>query len=96
MTSAVAHRRELVSALVAGGAVRSRWLRRAFEDTPREVFVPRFHRRSASGQKVLVDGADPLHREQWLRGVYTDDVLTVQLTPAPDLVDQAGAPDRST
>jgi protein-L-isoaspartate(D-aspartate) O-methyltransferase len=96
MTSAMAHRRELVSALVVDGAVRSRWLRRAFEDTPREVFVPRFHRRSESGQKVLVDGTDPAQRDQWLHGVYTDDVLTVQLTPAPDLVDRAGAPTSSS
>ncbi len=44
MTAAVALRRKLVSELVASGAVRSPWLQRAFEDTPREVFVPRFYR----------------------------------------------------
>ena len=96
MTSAVAHRRDLASALVSGGAVRSPWLQRAFHDTPREAFVPRFYRRSESGQKVLVDGTDPAQREQWLRGVYTDDALTIQLTPAPDLVDRAGAPTSSS
>ncbi|MGH3683654.1 MAG: hypothetical protein ACRDSM_01045 [Pseudonocardiaceae bacterium] len=96
MTSAVAHRRELVHALVAGDTVRSPWLRRAFEDTPREVFVPRFYRRSECGQKVVVDGTDPAQRDEWLRGVYTDDVVTVQLTPAPDLVDRVGAPTSSS
>jgi protein-L-isoaspartate(D-aspartate) O-methyltransferase len=95
MTNAVAHRRDLASALVAGGAVRSLWLQRAFEETPREMFVPRFYR-SESGREVLVDGTDPRQHEQWLRGVYTDEVLTVQLTPAPDLADGAGAPTSSS
>jgi protein-L-isoaspartate(D-aspartate) O-methyltransferase len=95
MTRAVEHRRDLVSALVAGGAVRSPWLRRAFEETPREMFVPRFYR-SESSREVLVDGNDPQQHEQWLRGVYTDEVLTVQLTPAPDLANGAGAPTSSS
>lgn len=67
MTSAVAHRRDLASTLVAGGAVRSSWLLRAFEETPREKFIPRFYR-SESGREVLVDGTDPQQHEQWLRG----------------------------
>lgn len=92
----MAHRRELVDALVSSGTVHSPWLRRAFQDTPREVFVPRFYHRSASGQKVLVDGTDPAQRARWLRGVYTDEALTVQLTPAPDLLDRAGAPTSSS
>jgi protein-L-isoaspartate(D-aspartate) O-methyltransferase len=96
VTAAVAHRRDLASALVSGGAVRSLWLQRAFEETPREVFVPRFYRRSGSGQKVLVDGTDPAQRDEWLRGVYTDEVLMVQVTPAPDLIDRAGAPTSSS
>ena len=96
MTAAVMHRRDLAGALVASGAVRSHWVRRAFEETSRETFVPRFYRRSESGRKMLVDGTDPRQRDEWLRGVYTDDVLRVQLTPAPDLVDGAGAPTSSS
>lgn len=96
MRAAVARRRNLADALVSTGAVRSPWLRRAFQDTPREVFVPRFYHRSVSGQKVLVDGTDPAQRKQWLRGVYADEALTVQLTPAPDVVDHAGAPTSSS
>src|ERR671927_228289 len=96
MTNALEHRRDLAAALVTSGAVHSPWLRRAFEDTPREVFVPRFYRWSESGQQVLVDGTDPAQREEWLRGVYTDDVLPVQLIPAPDIVDPAGAPTSSS
>jgi protein-L-isoaspartate O-methyltransferase len=92
----IAHRWDFADALVFNGVVHSPWLRRAFQDTPREVFVPRFYRRLESGQKVLVDGTDPAQREQWLRGVYTDEALTVQLTPAPDLVDRAGAPTSSS
>lgn len=95
MTSAVAHRRDLASGLVAGGVVRSRWLRRAFEETPREMFVPRFYR-SEYGREVLLDGTDPQQQQEWLRGVYTDAALTVQLTPAPDLAHGAGAPTSSS
>ncbi|MGB8963957.1 MAG: methyltransferase domain-containing protein [Pseudonocardiaceae bacterium] len=57
--------------------------------------VPRFYR-SESGREVLVDGTDPQQHEQWLRGVYTDEALTVQLTPAPDLANGAGAPTSSS
>ncbi len=60
------------------------------------MFVPRFYR-SESGREVLVDGADPRQHDEWLRGVYTDDVLTVQLTTAPDLAEgAAGAPTSSS
>jgi protein-L-isoaspartate O-methyltransferase len=97
VTSALDYRHDLASALVAAGAVRSRWLRRAFEETPREMFVPRFYRsESASGGEVLVDGTGPGQQEQWLRGVYADEVLTVQLTPAPDLANGAGLPTSSS
>lgn len=95
MTAATERRRQLASALVADGAVHSPWLRRAFEDTPREMFVPRFYR-SESGREVLVDGTDAQQHDEWLHGVYTDEALTVQLTPAPDLADAAGAPTSSS
>ncbi len=95
MTGALEYRKDLASALVTGGAVHSPWLRRAFEETLREMFVPRFYR-SESGRDVLVDGTDPRQHEEWLRGVYTDEVLTVQLTPAPDLANGAGAPTSSS
>ncbi|MGH3885472.1 MAG: methyltransferase domain-containing protein [Pseudonocardiaceae bacterium] len=93
--TAVPLRQELAGELVASGAVRSPWLQRAFEETPREVFVPRFYR-SESGREVLIDGINPRQRDEWLRGVYTDDVLTVQLTSAPDLANGAGAPTSSS
>ncbi|MGQ0776566.1 MAG: methyltransferase domain-containing protein [Pseudonocardiales bacterium] len=95
MTAALAFRQQLVGELVASGAVRSPWIRRAFEEMPREVFVPRFYSWQ-SGREVLVDGTDPRQRDEWLCGVYADEVLTVQLTPAPDLADAAGAPTSSS
>lgn len=95
MTAAEAYRQELVHALLSGGAVRSSWVRRAFEETARENFVPRFYRWE-SGRRVLVDGAGGEGQDEWLRGVYADDVLTVQLTPAPDIIDGAGAPTSSS
>lgn len=89
------HRHDLAGALVASGAVRSPWVRRAFEQTPRENFVPRFYRWEA-GRKVVVDGTDPQRHDEWLRGVYTDEVLTVQLAAAADVIDDAGLPTSSS
>ena len=59
------HCRELAVAWVTAGAVRSPWVRQAFEETPWDNFVPRFYRWE-SGQKVLVDGTDPRHHDEWL------------------------------
>jgi protein-L-isoaspartate O-methyltransferase len=87
--------RELADALVAGEAVRSEWLRRAFEEIPRHVFVPRYYR-SEAGCEVLVDGASPVQRGEWLRGVYTDEALTVQLMPTHGEPIAAGRPTSSS
>ncbi len=86
---------ELADALVAGGAVRSAWLRRAFEEIPRHVFVPRFFR-SEAGCEVLVDGDSAEQHDEWLREVYTDEALTVQLTPTHDEPIAAGRPTSSS
>jgi protein-L-isoaspartate O-methyltransferase len=79
-----------------GGCAALQWCRAQplaaaspFLDTPREVFVPHFYRRSQSGQQVLVEGTDPA-------SAYTDEALTVQMTPAPDRADPAGAPTSSS
>jgi protein-L-isoaspartate(D-aspartate) O-methyltransferase len=95
VTAGVAHRRQLVDQLAANGSVRSREVRRAFTEVPRENFVPRFHQNHSAGRR-WVDGTDPRQRDEWLRGVYTDEVLVVQTRPAPDLVDPGGAPTSSS
>ncbi len=89
------HRQVLVEKLAATGAVRSDAVRRAFASVPREHFVPRFEQHDATGRR-WIDGADPSTREEWLRGVYTDQVLVVQTRPAPDIADPAGAPTSSS
>jgi protein-L-isoaspartate O-methyltransferase len=88
-------RRELAAALVAAGTIRSDWVREAFETVPREVFAPRFFR-WADGQQVLVSGAESARRDEWLRGVYSDNVLVVQLTAAPGVSDPDGIPTSSS
>ncbi|MGH4014580.1 MAG: methyltransferase domain-containing protein [Pseudonocardiaceae bacterium] len=95
MTRASAFAGELADALVASGAVRSAWLRRAFEEIPRHVFVPRFYRSEAGGE-VLVDGDSAAQRDEWLRGVYQDEALTVQLTQAHGEPAAAGRPTSSS
>ncbi|MPZ65359.1 MAG: methyltransferase domain-containing protein [Pseudonocardiaceae bacterium] len=86
---------ELADALVTGGAVRSTWLRRAFEEIPRHVFVPRFFR-SEAGCEVLIDGDSAEQHDEWLRGVYTDEALTVQLTSTHDETIAVGRPTSSS
>ncbi|MGH3622314.1 MAG: methyltransferase domain-containing protein [Sciscionella sp.] len=81
----------MVNELVDNGAISTPWLRQAFADTPREVFVPRFHR--LYPDQGLVDGADPDQADEWLNQVYTDQVLVVQYTHA---IDGAGAPTSSS
>jgi protein-L-isoaspartate(D-aspartate) O-methyltransferase len=94
MTSTVDYRRRLADELTDKGTIHSSWLRQAFTDIPREVFVPRFHR-SEPGREGIIDGTDPEKREQWLDGIYTDQVLVVQYTPAPAM-HGPGAPTSSS
>ncbi|MGH3907418.1 MAG: hypothetical protein ACRDTE_25065, partial [Pseudonocardiaceae bacterium] len=49
MTAGVAYRRRLVDQLAANGSVRSREVRCAFAEVPRENFVPRFHQNLSAG-----------------------------------------------
>jgi protein-L-isoaspartate(D-aspartate) O-methyltransferase len=50
--------------------------RRAFEQVPRHVFVPRFWALDDYNSPArLVDGSDPALREEWLDAVYRDQVL---------------------
>ncbi len=95
MTTVSVAARELANALVASGAVRSPWLRRAFEETPRHVFVPRFYRWEG-GCELIVDGDSAAQRDEWLRGVYTDQALTVQLRPTRDESTASGLPTSSS
>jgi len=91
MTATVSLRQRLADELAGSGAISSPWLHQAFADTPREVFVPRFHRPyPGSG---LVDGADPDQFDEWLNQVYSDQVLVVQYT---DAVDCDGVPTSSS
>jgi protein-L-isoaspartate(D-aspartate) O-methyltransferase len=82
MTATVPLRQRLVNHLVEHGMIRSPWVRQAFADTPREVFVPRFRRRYPD--HGMVDGADPGQADVWIENVYTDQVLVVQVKPARD------------
>lgn len=84
-TDTAALRLRLVNELVRNGAIRSSWVLSAFNDTPREVFVPRFHR--AYPETGVVDGADPDQAGVWLEQVYTDRVLVVQHRNAADDVE---------
>jgi len=64
-------RRRLVDDLVALGVLSSEGWRVAFNQVPREAFVPAFHWRPEGGTAYeLVDGSDPAQRSRWLELVH--------------------------
>jgi methyltransferase of ATP-grasp peptide maturase system len=71
--------RRLAADLAAQGHLSDPAWRAAFEQTPRHLFVPRFHRDDGG----LVDSADPGQQREWLEAVYADTSLVTQLAPVP-------------
>jgi protein-L-isoaspartate O-methyltransferase len=71
-------RTELVRALVDAGKLHSAGWLRAFEQVPRHLFVPRFHRyRDVDSSWETIDGSRPEQRDEWLAGVYSDEYLYI-------------------
>ncbi len=66
----------LVRELVARGELTdTRWLA-AFEEVPRELFVPSYYVGAPGGHRRLSrDDPDPRARDAWLSGVYADEPL---------------------
>jgi protein-L-isoaspartate(D-aspartate) O-methyltransferase len=93
MTTTLSLRQRMVDELAGNGTIHHPWVRQAFAEVPREVFVPCFHRPYPG--HGLLDGADPLQHDEWLKEVYTDQALVVQYTAAPDMPG-AGAPTSSS
>ncbi|HSV67488.1 MAG TPA: methyltransferase domain-containing protein [Mycobacteriales bacterium] len=80
---------DLAHQLSAAGLVDARW-KKAFQETPRHVFVPFFYR---SGTRI--DGSDPVQAAEWLGSVYSDQTLTIQHGQVPG-VDQPWPTSSST
>lgn len=67
--------KHLVEAIDATGELEPQW-RRAFEQTPRHIFAPRFWELGEYNvPSTLVDGADSDQRQEWLDACYTNRVL---------------------
>lgn len=77
-------RRQLVSKLVAEGALISAEWRASFAEVPRHVFVPVFYRQMP-GDQPAVDADTP---DEWLEGVYSDQLLVV----SPDVKSSSTVP----
>ncbi|MGH3567147.1 MAG: methyltransferase domain-containing protein [Pseudonocardia sp.] len=95
--SAAQQRARLVELLTANGSIRTDPVRRAFAEVARDHFVPRFQKSTrdpASSGHRWIDAAE--QHDEWLRGVYRDEVLIVQTRPAPDLIDPNGGPTSSS
>lgn len=69
----------LVDALAEQGELADPVWRRAFEQTPRHVFVPRFWQLGQYNiPTTLVDGCDPGVRTQWLEACYRNQALVTR------------------
>ncbi|MFB7290134.1 methyltransferase domain-containing protein [Actinacidiphila glaucinigra] len=72
--AAVPLRARLVRRIAAaGGPADPRW-RAAFEEVPRHLFVPVYHRPRSDGgfTRLSADDPDPRGRSRWLSGAYAD------------------------
>jgi protein-L-isoaspartate(D-aspartate) O-methyltransferase len=73
--------RELATALTAEGAITDMAWRKAFEQTPRHVFAPRFWALDEHNAPArLIDGANPDQHGEWLSTVYSDRFLATRWT----------------
>ncbi|MFE3096850.1 methyltransferase domain-containing protein [Streptomyces sp. NPDC059248] len=79
-------RRALVSAMVADGGLRDPAWRLAFEEVPRHLFVPYYYvpvpagtGRPARWERLWGEDPDPVRRDRWLRGAYTDGPLATRV-----------------
>ncbi|MEU5159544.1 methyltransferase domain-containing protein [Streptomyces sp. NPDC020875] len=79
-------RRALVRAMVADGGLRDPAWRLAFEEVPRHLFVPYYYvpvpsgaGRPARWERLWGEDPDPVRRERWLRGAYTDGPLATRV-----------------
>ena len=78
MTDWQPHARSLAAKLVRSGALAGDW-RKAFEQTPRHVFVPSFY--APGGTHIGADNADD--PAAFMTAVYADESLTTQLSSVP-------------
>ncbi|AXK36892.1 methyltransferase domain-containing protein [Streptomyces armeniacus] len=73
---------EFAREIAAGGALADPAWRRAFEEVPRELFVPYYYAvepDSGAQERRWRDDPDPEGRERWLRGVYADVPLATRI-----------------
>ncbi|MFD6416112.1 methyltransferase domain-containing protein [Streptomyces sp. NPDC060194] len=71
----------LVAALARAGLPADPAWRAAFAAVPRHLFVPSYHALLPAGghERLAADDPDPAVRERWLRGVYEDTALAIEV-----------------
>ncbi|MCB5912421.1 methyltransferase domain-containing protein [Streptomyces pinistramenti] len=88
-----AARARLVRLITLGGGLTDPRWRAAFDEVPRDVFVPSFYDSVAGGyEQVSADDPDPRRRGRWLRGVYRDGPLATRIGADGALVSSSSQP----
>ncbi|MFG2225224.1 methyltransferase domain-containing protein [Streptomyces sp. NPDC048644] len=88
-----AARSRLVRMIALGGGLTDPRWRAAFDEVPRDVFVPSFYEAMAGGYElVAADDPDPRRRGRWLRGVYRDGPLATRIGEDGALVSSSSQP----
>ncbi|NGO72530.1 methyltransferase domain-containing protein [Streptomyces boncukensis] len=84
---------DLVRELVSGGALRDPAWRAAFEQVPRELFVPYFYVPARGGgyERLWRDDPDPERRRRWAEGVRSDRPLATRIRDG-ELVSSSSQP----
>ena len=86
-------RSRLVKQLTSAGSLHSATWIDAFTAVPRHVFVPAFFRElSQLGNFSRIDGGNPRAHSDWLRAVYSNDVLLTQIDGAGTATSSSTSP----
>ncbi|NUS16131.1 MAG: methyltransferase domain-containing protein [Streptomyces sp.] len=78
--AAAALRHRMVRRIVAGGGLADPAWRAAFEEVPRHLFVPEYHRGSGEEGRYSADDPDPRRRLRWLTGAYADQPIATHVS----------------
>ncbi|MFI0719935.1 methyltransferase domain-containing protein [Streptomyces sp. NPDC021224] len=90
--AAAALRHRMVRRIVAGGGLADPAWRAAFDEVPRHLFVPEYHRGVGEDARFAADDPDPRRRLSWLSGAYADQPIATHVARGGELVSSSSQP----